>query len=136
MPYVYSIDTESRVVTVTGEGAADFASTAAMVRVLVSDPAFRPEYGILCSVRDLVFVPSLEDARGFGLLFLELRAFFRGRIAVVVQGAARYGVARMISTLVELRGVEMAAFTDPAGARRWLDELPPRTDAPSPESTW
>ncbi|MCI0566674.1 MAG: hypothetical protein L0Z52_00610 [Acidobacteria bacterium] len=83
---------------------------------------FRPGYGMIVDTRNLDYVPSLEDARRLAELFRELKSTVEGGIAVVVEGTARYGVAQMIATLLENRGVRMAAFKDSAAAEAWLLE--------------
>jgi hypothetical protein len=122
MPYRYEIDPAARRVIVVGEGDGDFASSVAFMRTLTADAAYRPEFDLLADLRGLEYTASSTEVQGFRRTFDELRTLFRGRIAVVVSGLVRYGIARMLSQTVESSGVRMEAFRDVDAARAWLDE--------------
>ena|SRR5215471_17791556 len=123
MPYRIEFEPWAERVRVLGIGASRYEETEAEIRGLAVDARFRPGHGILVDTRGLDYVPSLEDARRFAELFREMKDAFSGGIAVVVDGTARFGVARMIATLLEMRGVSMGAFQEPAAAEAWLAEM-------------
>lgn len=123
MPYRYEINSAARRVTVIGEGDSDFAGSVAFIRALTADAEYRPEYDLLVDLRGLEYTASNTEVLGFRQTINELRALFRGRIALVVSGLVRYGTARMLSQIVEPIGVRMEAFRDIDAARAWLDEV-------------
>jgi hypothetical protein len=120
MPYQIRFEPWAERVRVLGSGPSDYEETAAAIRGLAADPRYPRGYGVIVDTRDLDYVPSLEDANCYAELFRELKSTFGGGIAVVVEGMARYGVAQMIATLLENRGIRMAAFKDPVAAESWL----------------
>jgi len=122
MPYQIHFEPWAERVRVLGSGRSHYEETEEAIRGLATDPRHLPGYGVLVDTRGLDYVPSLEEARRYAELFKELKSAFAGGIAVVVEGTARYGVAQMIATLLELRGVKMAAFREIAAAEAWLAE--------------
>ncbi|MCI0656908.1 MAG: hypothetical protein L0170_07540 [Acidobacteria bacterium] len=122
MPYQIQFEPWAERVRVLGSGPSHYEETAEAIRGLAADPRYLRGYGMIVDTRNLDYVPSLEDARRLAELFRGLKSTVEGGIAVVVEGTARYGVAQMIATLLENRGVTMAAFRDPASAEAWLAE--------------
>ena len=120
MPYEYAIDPAAHRVDVRGFGASSFEEARVKTEELTKDPAFDPSFAILFDGRELEYLATYEDALKFRDLFGRLRETFRGPIAIVVQGTARYGVSRMIATLADLVGVRMEAFLALPDAEAWL----------------
>ena len=121
MPYDVSIDAAARRVLVRAHGPSTFEEARGSAERLVSDPAFEPTFSILVDGRDLEYLASYEDALQFRDMFQRLKGSFRGPIGVVVQGTARYGVSRMVASLLDLVGVKMEAFLSLPEAETWLD---------------
>ena len=134
MSYEIQFEPWAERVRVLGSGLSHYEETAEAIRDLAADPRYLRGYGVILDARDLDYVPSLEDAKRYAELFRGLRSSFQGGIAVVVEGTARYGVAQMIATLLENRGVTMAAFRDPAAAEAWLAESQIRRGAQDHET--
>lgn len=122
MPYRYTIDREARLVTVVGEGLGGLAETEALMRALSAELTPLPDYRILVDALALDYTPTLAEAQQIRTILHDLRDSYRGRIAVVVEGAVRFGVTRMVSSLVESSGIHMEAFRDLESARAWLAE--------------
>lgn len=120
MPYEVRIDAPARRVHVRGYGASSFGEALRSIEALIADPAFEPTFSILFDGRELEYLASYEDALQFRDTFQRLKASFRGPLAVVVQGTARYGVSRMIASLLDLVGVRMEAFLSLPEAETWL----------------
>jgi hypothetical protein len=120
MPYEYTIDPVARRVHVRGFGASSFEEARLKTEELAGNPAYDPSFAILFDGRELEYLASYEDALQFRDMFGRLRASFRGPLAIVVQGTARYGVSRMIATLADLVGVRMEAFLAMPDAEAWL----------------
>ena len=116
MGYRWTVDPAHRLVRVTGSGPADREQTAAAIRAVAGDPAYRSDFNILFDVRDLDYIPSLEDAWHFQHVFRSLHESYRGTIVMVVTGTVRYGVGRMVGTLLGLVGVRMETFQEMADA--------------------
>ena len=70
---------------------------------------------LMLDFRTHKFTPNSRDADG---LATRLAAY--PSVAILTDVGASYGCARMVSTLVELRGSSSAAFCDEAEAWRWL----------------
>ena len=121
MPYDVSIDAAARRVHVHASGPSSFEEAKATMDTLVADPAFQPTFSILFDGREMEYLATYEDAIQFRDTFQRMKEKFRGPIAVVVQGTARYGVSRMIASLLDLVGVRMEAFLSLPEAETWLD---------------
>jgi hypothetical protein len=122
MPYEHQIDPAARRVTIRAHGPSSFEEARRATEALIADPAYDPAFEILFDGRELEYLASYQDALQFRDLFALLRASLRGPIALVVQGTARYGMSRMISTMADLVGVRMEAFRSIPDAEAWLRE--------------
>ena len=122
MPYEYTIDPAARRVLIRAFGASNYGEARRTADALIAEPLYDPAFAILMDGRELEYLASYEDALKFRDMFSLLKASFRGPIAVVVQGTARYGVSRMIATMADLVGVRMEAFLSIADAEVWLLE--------------
>ncbi|MEP7028039.1 MAG: hypothetical protein ABI960_05545 [Candidatus Eisenbacteria bacterium] len=120
MPYDYKIDPGARRVFVRAFGPSTFDEARRSAQTLIVDARYQPTFAILVDGRELEYLASYEDALQFRDMFGLLKESFRGPIAVVVQGTARYGVSRMVATLADLAGVRMEAFLTVADAEAWL----------------
>ena len=122
MPYEYKIDVAARRTTVRAFGPSSFDEARRTAEALIAEPGYDPMFAILVDGRELEYIASYQDALQFRDMFELLRASFRGPIAVVVHGTARYGVSRMIATMADLVGVHMEAFRTIPDAETWLLE--------------
>ena len=102
-------------------GASSYDEAKDSIDRLVVDPAFEPTFSLLFDGREMEYLASYEDALRFRDLFQRMKDKFRGPMAIVVQGTARYGVSRMIASLLDLVGVKMEAFLSLPEAETWLD---------------
>src|SRR4029453_2746027 len=106
MPYTITIDPGRRLALVVGSGPNDLASSLAAMEDLASRPDFLPGYGMLCDFRLNEYTPGASDASALAHAYSER---FKGRpMAIVVSGLLHYGVANMITTLIQLRGIRVA----------------------------
>ena len=122
MPYEHHIDPALRRATVRGFGPSSFDEVRRAAEALIAEPGYDPTFEILFDGRELEYLASYQDALQIRDLFALLRASFRGPIALVVQGTARYGMSRMIATMADLVGVHMEAFRTIPDAEAWLRE--------------
>ena len=121
MPYDVTIDAAARRVHVRAFGPSSYDEAKDSIDRLVVDPAFEPTFSLLFDGREMEYLASYEDALRFRDLFQRMKEKFRGPMAIVVQGTARYGVSRMIASLLDLVGVKMEAFLSLPEAETWLD---------------
>jgi len=105
---------------VAGEGVATLEDGSAALSAIHRDEAWLPHYGVLVDVRDLARVPAVTEARAFAEMLGRSRRTQSGRIAVVANQDAHFGMARLIASTAEQLGVVMQVFRDPAQARGWL----------------
>ena len=119
MAYAITIDPARRLAIVVGTPPNDLTSSLAAMEELASRPGFLPGYGILCDFRENDYAPGVSDAPTLAESYSEK---FRGRpMAVVVSSLLHYGIANMITTLIQLRGSPVAAFRDIDEAAAWLE---------------
>lgn len=125
MPYDVSIDPAARRVTIRGHGTSDLAATLAQMRALAADPLYAPDFALLVDANELDYVPTFAETLRLRDAFEELRAEYRGPIAIVLADTLRYGVTRSLAGMTSLFGVRLQAFRDFPAARAWLDEEDP-----------
>jgi len=119
MPYAITIDPTRRLAIVVGTSPNDLASSLAAMDELASRTDFLPGYGMLCDFRENDYAPGVGDAP---TLAESYSGKFRGRpMAVVVSSLLHYGIANMITTLIQLRGSPVAAFRDIDEAAAWIE---------------
>lgn len=119
VPITYVVDDRTKWVFVRGEGQADVAHCEVVARALAADLHDRPGWPILCDFRELAWVPWPHEVRQLSQTLNELRDAFTGPLAVVVEKPAVFGMARMLSTLVEPFGIRMMAFRELDEAVSW-----------------
>ena len=127
MAFSYVIDKTLGRTLVTGEGTTSYDEIAALVDRLIHDPDYEPTAPLLADCRTLDYLATYDEALRYRDLLAGLKDNFRGPIAVVVTGTARFGVTRIVSTLLDLAGVNLFAFQSLEAAERWL-EAPDATD--------
>jgi len=120
MPYDVSIHPSIRRVVIRAYGPSSFDEARITADKLIADPEYDPEFAILVDGRELEYLASYHEAIQFRDMFERMKHSFRGPIAVVVQGMARYGVSRMIAMMADLVGVRMEAFLALPEAEEWL----------------
>lgn len=122
MPFSYTLNDAEGMVRMVGAGEASLAETEQMVRALASDLRSRPGQPLFCDVRELDWVPWPNEVKIVASLLYELRSSFTGPVAIVTEKPAIFGMARMLSMLVEPAGIRMAAFRCPAQAKLWCGQ--------------
>lgn len=122
--------TECAVVIESDEAATYDEWTAAIDEAFAS-PRFVCGTSVVHDLRRMIRVPTTEEARRrVGFLIARSRAGGVRRWAIVVSGAANYGMARMAQILAEFDSepsVRLRVFTDLEEAMAWSrrQENPP-----------
>jgi hypothetical protein len=93
---------------------------------LLSNPDLPEHAQILLDLRNSqsVLNRSIPELRRIATTFVGVAGRFDHRCALLVRGAARYGLMRMAAVWAELRGVEARVFRDEQEARNWLLRQP------------
>jgi hypothetical protein len=128
----YSIDDAAHTLRVRGEGMLDVAHCDAVTRAVAAELSSRPGWPILADVRELTWVPWPNEVRQVAMVIMEMRAAYTGPIAIVVARPVVFGLARMLSTLVEPVGVRMMPFWSVEDAASWCaQQSPSATTSPA-----
>jgi hypothetical protein len=106
---------ESRFVVLDGSRLAGLKDWRTLADVAALTRAASPADGMLLDVRQASFTPASPEG---GMLAAALAGY--PAVAIVSGGDASYGCARMVCTLVELRGSAAAAFLTANEAEAWL----------------
>jgi hypothetical protein len=120
MPFEHLVDSARKTAYVRGRGALGVEAAIELIRELAEDPGFRSDFLVLVDLREAGFAPSSEEVRRIVDELGSRSDKFRNRIAMVAAGELSFGVARMLTSFAEARGLRMAAFRDPEEAERWL----------------
>lgn len=130
----WTVEDAGRYVRIRTSGTFDIGDHATMVRDIVSRPFWRPG-------RDTYFDHRALEWDGTGYVAMTVAASTHrtfddrigaGRAAILVGGAADYGIGRIFGALTE-GGVlaRIRVFTDADDAEAWLDQEP---DASLPDA--
>jgi len=106
-----------RLVVLDGSRLAGLKDWRALASVAGLACAAGANDGVLLDVRQAPFTPAAGDAE---MLAVALSGY--PAVAIVCGGNASFGCARMVSTLVELRGSRAAAFLTKDVAEVWLSQ--------------
>jgi hypothetical protein len=120
MPVAAQLEGALFVVRCVGEYGVD--ELLSCVDRSLAAPGFPEHAHALLDVREAqsLLSRSVSDLRRVAFHFLHHRERFGNRGALVVEGLARYGLMRMASTWVHLRGIDMRVFRNEPEARAWL----------------
>jgi hypothetical protein len=114
------IDGQLCVLSCQGSYSAD--ELIAALDALLSDPNLPENPLLLLDLRESASVlrRPIPELRRIAYYFTKHAHRFDNRCALLVSGAARYGLMRMASMWIDLRGVEARVFRDEAESREWL----------------
>ena len=120
MNITYSIDKILRIVSLTYTGNPDFDEWADTMRAVFSDPSFEPGFSIIMDRRLVTSAPETNYIEKIAA-FTKAHPIELGkcRTAVVVSGAASYGMGRMSQALLD-DTENIQIFTDIEEAKGWL----------------
>lgn len=131
MPVEYEIDEDRRLVRSRAFGVLLPAELLAHIRRLADDPAAPiPLHEIWDGTAIERFEVRGADVRGFINTATTFQATFqRARLAIVMRGAAMFGLARMAQLLAELTPFRIGVFRELAPATAWMDARIAERDA-------
>ena len=133
MPYQIRPSADGKIIYVVVAGRMDFESSPPVFVETAQWLERYPEAAILVDVREALYIPSVSDARHFVRRHNEITMSKRNPHALVTASGVNFGMAMMMSTLIEISGGKSQAFTDLEEAERWLlDELEQRSSSPRP----
>jgi len=116
---------EYGLLVITSSAAYDLEEAKQSTAAGIADPRFQPGTAILfdSSASTAAIEPADIEERVAWLIQVSRRGV--SRFAVVVGAEThRYGLARMLSTRLELAGVELGVFRSFEAARAWLSPRP------------
>lgn len=120
----YDLQVEDGLIRIEWNSAPSADDLNETLPVAFADPRFKPKASLLYVDHGTRF--DLDDAGVRRCLEgLEQHAEnLTGRVAVVVKKSLHYGIARIMGSYGELRGIEVRPFHDEQDARRWLATAP------------
>ena len=117
----YLIDPGRRLVRMAIRGEITFAEWREAMDAILADPNYRPGFGFLVDLTDLVNAPETTFIRQVAGYFLGHRGELgAGRRAIVVTAQSIYGMARMEEILAEPSRVAVRPFYRFEDAEHWL----------------
>ncbi len=122
MNFDYRIESDRKMTIVMPTGIPDFPSSIDAIRAVASDPAFGPDFGVLCDFREVHYTPSTSELTDVGR-FLAMPGIFKGRkIAMVVSSNSHLALARLLIAVANAWGVHVSVFKSIDEAETWLSE--------------
>jgi hypothetical protein len=130
MPYQVRLSPDGLIIQVVAKGVFDFEASQAVFADTARALESSPEAGILVDVREVQYTPTVSDVRHFVSRHEEMTRLRRNPQALVASQGVNFGMAMMMSTLIEVAGGMSHAFTNLEEAERWLlDALRQRTSS-------
>jgi hypothetical protein len=125
---------EGRLYIITFAGTYSPDEVIGSFRSIVDADDFPKNARLLLDLRnaDSVLERSISDLKLIAEHFVDNARSFDDRVALVVDGLARYGLMRMAAAWVERDWVSAPVFRDMAEARRWVLEAEMTHSPPTP----
>ena len=121
VPVRHVIDAEAGHVMVEVSGDVTASEIFGTYAAIASDPALRPNLGVLADCRTVTSVPSFSELGTVACASAQAASAIRPtRAAVVVPTTWLFGIARQFAALAEMNGVRVVPFYAEADAKRWL----------------
>lgn len=122
MNFEYRIETNRKIAIVMPTGVPDFPSSLDAIRAVALDPAFEPDFGVLCDFREIHYTPSVSELTDIGR-FLAMPGMLKGhKIAMVVSSNTHEALARLLAAVASAWGTHVSVFTQLDDAETWLSE--------------
>ena len=132
MPFQARLSPDGRIIRVEASGPFDFEGSKPVFAEVAKLLEQVPEAGILVDIRGVEYVPSVNDVRHFVSRHEEMTRLWRNPQAMVTSSGVNFGMAMMMSTLIEVSGGKSHAFTNLEEAETWLlNALHQRSSQPS-----
>ena len=122
MSFQYEIDPARKLARVRPIRTPNITSSLDAIRAIVSDPAFGPDFGVLCDFREIRYTPSTSDILIFGRFLVVPNRAKNHRIALVLDSSFRVEQTRLLANVAEAWGGSISVFSDVEAAERWLTE--------------
>lgn len=120
MPISYQISGKTIRVTLSGKNETD--DIRQVVARILSDPAFADDLHLLLDSRESTANPSVAQIRARAVLLKSVVEDRPVRIAFLVSGTLRYGLARMFSVYAQMEGLNIEVFKDIDEACHWIEQ--------------
>ncbi len=121
MPLSYSIDVTTEVVTFHYVSDPPFSEWASTMDAVLRDSAFRHGYGFLLDRSQITTAAETEYIRRIvEYVRAHEHQLSSSRVAVLVQGVAPYGMARMAQILLDQTKSDPQVFSSRDEALEWL----------------
>ena len=121
MPIIIRIDDAAGWARVEMAGSITDADQLEVIDRLLAHPDYQVGFDILLDYRQVAAPGSTWLARAGAEQMRKHEAQLRGvRMAMIVDGEAKFGMARMFATLSESASINVRVFRDAADATEWL----------------
>lgn len=118
MPIKYEF--QDRICYMVTSGKISKADVDEYFLKMYNDPAFSRCLGILLHDQKSMYIPTTADIKSVAVNVRKSIGGFKGKIAVVVESAAKYGMGRMLETMSSDKDIRV--FKSQEEARMWLIE--------------
>lgn len=122
MPISYRIESPGDLIVVEAIGEVPVEAYVDLWNEMIADERISPGPRILADFRKVEVRRSGAEVRSVAATVHRFQAFVEGgRMAVIADQPASFGLARMYESLVEPTAFEVRVFRDPDEARAWID---------------
>ena len=128
----YRIFAEHGLIVIWILGEAGVADLIRTIEEIIVDPAFSPDYDVICDFSGLVVDYTSDEIRWLGDFVVNLpKGTRRSRNAIVVTRTAAFGMGRMFEMMAELTNpYEVMVVYSWVAALEWLGKDPKAIPAP------
>ncbi len=120
MPLTVELQSERQRVSVVARGALTQAERLSALTDCIALLGANPGLGVLFDAGEATSAPTPLENREIMEAASTMAPVFLAGVAIVITETVQYGMARMLQTLLESRGVAVAVFTEISAAIAWL----------------
>jgi hypothetical protein len=120
MSFELSVDTENRILRITGGGTAQLNEVLDAVQSYAALAREHPHFALLSDTRKLDYYPSVLELLEIARAMFSRRELTSRRLAIVVQPGTQEELGRMLASMSGYVGMRVDVFTDIENAVYWL----------------
>jgi hypothetical protein len=120
--YNIDISKNNKTITINASGQYDLDSTKNLIHKVIMDPRFNPEYDLLVDIRDVKYIPKINEIFSISNFVLSFKQYFKKKIAIIASGEILIKMFKVSSVFISKQGMQSYVFQNPQEAVKWLDE--------------
>jgi hypothetical protein len=120
MPFEFDVDSESRIIKITGTGKGQLSEVLDAVQTVASLAREYGQFALLSDTRNLDYNASVPELLEIAGAMFSRRELTTRRLAIVIQPGLQQQLGQMLAAMSSYVGMRVDVFTDVDNAIYWL----------------